>query len=53
MESREGIKRGLSVPKDIEKIKARLNDPKSAEEYAKQAGQWIQQGMKEDAAKKT
>lgn len=52
MESREGVKRGCNVPKDMAKIKERLSNPEKAEAYAKESRKWIQQGMADDAKKK-
>lgn len=51
MYARPGVKKGGDVPKPL-KIKQMLaQDPKAAEEYAKNASKWIMQGMAEDSKK--
>jgi len=51
MSSRPGVKKGCDVPKPL-KIKEKMKDPKFLEEFGKHSSAWIQQGMKDDAAKK-
>jgi glutathione S-transferase len=50
LSARPGISRGFHVPKDL-KMKKEGYDPAAAEEYAKQASQWILKGMEEDRKK--
>lgn len=51
--ARPAVKRGCDVPKKLT-IKERLKekDQSKLDEYAKKAGQWIVQGMQEDAKRK-
>ena len=51
MTARPGVEKGSAVPKKLN-IKERMKDEKTMDEYAKGASKWIQDGMKEDAAKK-
>ncbi|KAH0833731.1 putative glutathione-S-transferase theta, GST [Fonsecaea pedrosoi] len=51
MSARPAVRRGCDVPKPL-KIKERMKDKAGMEEYARQASQWIVQGMKDDAARK-
>jgi glutathione S-transferase len=51
MTARPAVDKGKDIPKKLT-VKEKLKDPKHAEEEAKKASAWIQQGMKGDAAQK-
>lgn len=50
IEKREAVQKGKDVP-EPHRIKEILKDAKATEELAKKSGAWVQQGMKDDAAK--
>lgn len=50
MWARPALKKGANVP-DPYKLKELLQDKEKMERYAAESRQWVQQGMKEDAAK--
>ncbi|USW48247.1 Putative glutathione S-transferase, Thioredoxin-like superfamily [Septoria linicola] len=50
MWAREALKKGANIP-DPYKLKEMLADKEATEKHAAESRKWIQQGMKEDAAK--
>lgn len=50
MTARPGVEKGRHVP-DPHTVKELLKDKKKTEEYAAKSREWVQAGMKEDAAK--
>ena len=50
MTARPGVEKGRNVP-DPHTIKELLKDKKKMEEHAAKSRNWVQAGMKEDAAK--
>lgn len=51
MSARPAVKKGGDVPKPLQIKELLRTDPKKLEEYAKNAGKWIQQGMQDDKKK--
>lgn len=51
MEARPAVQKGKDVPEPSKLPKAGALDPAELEKLAEESKKWVQQGMKEDAAK--